>query len=87
MASVRHSAADYRVRCLTRTHYNEEAFQQRPGVRPTCWRESGNDAPNDGRRKTLVALPDTAKAGVTVVPFIRYRNRADYDNCLRDRSF
>ena len=78
-------------------HYNEEAWNgstgpitpadvlarlQRNGVRAVV----ANSRPNDGT-KTLVALPETAKAGVTVVPFIRlYRNRADYDNWFKDES-
>lgn len=45
-----------------------------------------NSRPNDGT-KSLAAMPETRKAGVTVVPFIRlYRNRADYDNWFRDES-
>ena len=78
-------------------HYNEEAWNgstgpitpadvlarlQRNGVRAVV----ANSRPNDGT-KTLVALPETVKAGVTVVPFIRlYRNRADYDNWFKDES-
>ena len=78
-------------------HYNDEAWNgstgpitpadvlarlQRNGVRAVV----ANSRPNDGT-KTLVALPETAKAGVTVVPFIRlYRNRADYDNWFKDES-
>ena len=78
-------------------HYNEEAWNgstgpitpadvlarlQHSGVRAVV----ANSRPNDGT-KTLVALPETAKAGVTVVPFIRlYRNRADYDNWFKDES-
>lgn len=45
-----------------------------------------NSRPNDGT-KSLAAMPETRKTGVTVVPFIRlYRNRADYDNWFRDES-
>ena len=78
-------------------HYNEEAWNgstgpitpadvlarlQRNGVRAVV----ANSRPNDGT-KTLVALPELARAGVTVVPFIRlYRNRADYDNWFKDES-
>jgi hypothetical protein len=53
-----------------------QAHLQRNGARAVV----ANSRPNDGT-KTLVALPELARAGVTVVPFIRlYRNRADYDN-------
>ena len=78
-------------------HYNEEAWNgstgpitpadvlarlQRNGVRGVV----ANSRPNDGT-KTLVALPELARVGVTVVPFIRlYRNRADYDNWFKDES-
>ncbi len=55
---------------------------QRSGVRAIV----ANSRPNDGT-KTLVAQPETAKAGVTVVPFIRlYRNRADYDTWFKDET-
>ena len=75
-------------------HYNEEAWNgphpladvlarmQRNGVRAIV----ANSRPNDGT-KSLAAAPQTAQAGVRVVPFIRlYRNRADYDNWFRDPS-
>ena len=91
-------AADYRGPLFdAHLHYNEEAWNGSTGpITPAdvLARLKHNDVraviansrPNDGT-KTLVALPDTAKAGVTVVPFIRlYRNRADYDNWFRDES-
>lgn len=75
-------------------HYNEEAANgphpvsdvlarmQRNGVRAIV----ANSRPNDGT-KSLASAPETARAGVTVVPFVRlYRNRADYDNWFRDPS-
>jgi len=78
-------------------HYNEEAWNgnsgphspadvlarmQRNGVKAIV----ANSRPNDGT-KSLAAMAETRKAGVTVVPFIRlYRNRADYDNWFRDES-
>ena len=55
---------------------------QRSGVRAIV----ANSRPNDGT-KTLFAQPETLKAGVTVVPFIRlYRNRADYDTWFTDET-
>lgn len=75
-------------------HYNDEATNgahpisdvlarmQRSGVKAII----ANSRPNDGS-KALAASPETRKAGVTVVPFIRlYRNRADYDNWFRDET-
>ena len=75
-------------------HYNEEAASgphplpdvlarmQKSGVKAIV----ANSRPNDGS-KALAASPDTRKAGVTVVPFIRlYRNRADYDSWFKDES-
>ena len=75
-------------------HYNEEATtgphpladvlarMQRSGVKAIV----ANSRPNDGS-KALAASPETRKAGVTVVPFIRlYRNRADYDSWFKDES-
>jgi hypothetical protein len=75
-------------------HYNEEAYggphpladvlarMQRNGVRAII----ANSRPNDGTR-TLAAAPETARAGVTVVPFVRlYRNRADYTGWFRDET-
>ena len=75
-------------------HYNDEAANgahpisdvlarmQRSGVTAIV----ANSRPNDGS-KALAASPETRKAGVTVVPFIRlYRNRADYDNWFRDET-
>jgi hypothetical protein len=91
-------AADYAGPLFdTHLHYNEEAWNgnsgphspadvlarmQRNGVKAIV----ANSRPNDGT-KSLAAMPETRKAGVTVVPFIRlYRNRADYDNWFRDDS-
>jgi hypothetical protein len=91
-------AADYAGPLFdTHLHYNEEAWNgnsgphspadvlarmQRNGVKAIV----ANSRPNDGT-KSLAAMPETRKAGVTVVPFIRlYRNRADYDNWFRDES-
>ena len=75
-------------------HYNEEAANsahpladvlarmQKSGVKAIV----ANSRPNDGS-KALAASPDTRKAGVTVVPFIRlYRNRADYDSWFKDET-
>ena len=75
-------------------HYNEEAANgphpladvlarmQKSGVKAIV----ANSRPNDGS-KALAASPETRKAGVAVVPFIRlYRNRADYDNWFRDET-
>jgi hypothetical protein len=75
-------------------HYNEEAAggahpladvlarMQRSGVKAIV----ANSRPNDGS-KVLASSPDTRKAGVTVVPFIRlYRNRADYDSWFKDET-
>lgn len=91
-------AADYAGPLFdTHLHYNEEAWNgstgphspadvlarmQRNGVKAIV----ANSRPNDGT-KSLAAMVETRKAGVTVVPFIRlYRNRADYDNWFRDES-
>jgi Tat protein secretion system quality control protein TatD with DNase activity len=75
-------------------HYNEEAQSphpiqdvlarmQRNGVKAIV----ANSRPNDGTKNLAAAKEQTAKAGVTVVPFIRlYRNRADYDNWFRDET-
>jgi hypothetical protein len=75
-------------------HYNDEATSgahpisdvlarmQRSGVKAII----ANSRPNDGS-KALAASPETRKAGVTVVPFIRlYRNRADYDSWFKDET-
>jgi Tat protein secretion system quality control protein TatD with DNase activity len=75
-------------------HYNDEAQSphpipdvlsrmQRNGVKAII----ANSRPNDGTKNLAAAKEQTAKAGVTVVPFIRlYRNRADYDNWFRDET-
>ena len=75
-------------------HYNDDAASgahpisdvlarmQRSGVKAIV----ANSRPNDGS-KALAASPETQKAGVTVVPFIRlYRNRADYDSWFKDET-
>ncbi len=75
-------------------HYNDEAASgahpisdvlarvQKSGVKAIV----ANSRPNDGS-KALAASPETRKAGVTVVPFIRlYRNRADYDSWFKDET-
>ena len=75
-------------------HYNEEATNgqhpladvlgriQRSGVKAII----ANSRPNDGS-KALAASPETRKAGVTAVPFIRlYRNRADYGGWFNDET-
>ena len=74
-------------------HYNDEAWMgphslddvlgrlQRAGVRGAV----ANSRPNDGTR--TLAGPESAAAGVAVVPFVRlYRHRADYQNWFRDES-
>jgi predicted TIM-barrel fold metal-dependent hydrolase len=75
-------------------HYNDEAQSphpipdvlsrmQRNGVRAII----ANSRPNDGTKNLASAKEQTAKAGVTVVSFIRlYRNRADYGNWFRDET-
>jgi len=75
-------------------HYNEEATH---GAHPladvlTRMQKSGvkaivaNSRPNHGSM-ALAASPETRKAGVTVVPFIRlYRNRTDYDSWFKDET-
>lgn len=75
-------------------HYNEEATN---GAHPladvlTRMQKSGvkaivaNSRPNHGSM-ALAASPETRKAGVTVVPFIRlYRNRTDYDSWFKDET-
>jgi hypothetical protein len=75
-------------------HYNDEAQSphpisdvlsrmQRNGVKAIV----ANSRPNDGTKNLAAAKEQTAKAGVTVIPFIRlYRNRADYDNWFRDET-
>jgi len=91
-------AADYTGPLFdTHLHYNEEAWNGNSGPHPPAdvlarMQRNGvkaivaNSRPNDGT-KSLAAMPETRKAGVTVVPFIRlYRNRADYDNWFRDES-
>ena len=75
-------------------HYNDEATagphpavgvlarMQKSGVKAIV----ANSRPNDGS-KALAASPETRKASVTEVPFIRlYRNRADYDSWFKDET-
>jgi hypothetical protein len=78
-------------------HYNEEAFNGREGPHPLAdvlarMQRNGvraivaNSRPNDGT-KNLASAPETGRAGVTVVPFVRlYRNREDYGNWFRDET-
>jgi Amidohydrolase len=88
-------AADYTGPLLdAHLHYNDEARtahpladvlsrMQRNGVRAII----ANSRPNDGTRALAAATTETARAGVTVVPFVRlYRNRADYDSWFGDES-
>jgi Amidohydrolase len=88
-------AADYSGPLLdAHLHYNDEAQSphpladvlarmQRNGVKAIV----ANSRPNDGTKNLAAAKDMTAKAGVTVIPFIRlYRNRADYDNWFRDET-
>jgi hypothetical protein len=75
-------------------HYNDDAQSphpvsdvlarmQRNGVKAIV----ANSRPNDGTKNLAAAKEQAAKAGVTVIPFIRlYRNRADYDNWFRDET-
>jgi hypothetical protein len=89
------SAADYAGPILdAHLHYNDEAQSAHPladvlsrmqksGVRAIV----ANSRPNDGTKSLASATLDTAKAGVTVVPFVRlYRNRADYSTWFNDES-
>jgi Amidohydrolase len=88
-------AADYSGPLLdAHLHYNDEAQSphpipdvlarmQRNGVKAIV----ANSRPNDGTKNLAAAKEQAAKAGVTVIPFIRlYRNRADYDNWFRDET-
>jgi Tat protein secretion system quality control protein TatD with DNase activity len=88
-------AADYNGPLLdAHLHYNDDAQSphpipdvlarmQRNGVKAIV----ANSRPNDGTKSLAAAKDQTAKAGVTVIPFIRlYRNRADYDNWFRDET-
>lgn len=92
------AAADYAGPLFdAHLHYNEEAWDGRAGPHPipdvlARMQRNGvraiiaNSRPNDGT-KSLAQSPETAKAGVTVVPFVRlYRNRADYGNWFRDET-
>ncbi len=88
-------AADYTGPLLdAHLHYNDEA----QGVHPISdvlarMQKSGvkaivaNSRPNDGTKNLAAAKELTAKAGVTVIPFIRlYRNRADYSGWHQDET-
>ncbi len=92
MISTAH-AADYSGPLFdAHLHYNEEAQAAHPladvlgrmqsnGVRAIV----ANSRPNDGTKSLAAAKTETAKAGVTVVPFVRlYRNRADYSGWFND---
>ncbi len=94
-AAAAAQAADYAGPLLdAHLHYNDEAQSphpiadvlarmQRNGVKAIV----ANSRPNDGTKNLAAAKEQTAKAGVTVIPFIRlYRNRADYDNWFRDET-
>jgi hypothetical protein len=73
-------------------HYNDEATErypvadvlarmQRAGVRAII----ANSRPNAGTRTLAAARDEAARAGVTVVPFVRvYRDRADYQRWFGD---
>ena len=73
-------------------HYNDEATErfpvaavlarmQRAGVRAIV----ANSRPNAGTRSLAAARDEAARAGVTVVPFVRvYRDRADYQRWFAD---
>lgn len=98
--TVQAQAAEYRGPLFdAHLHYNEEAWgsaagvgghhplpdvlgrMQRSGVKAIV----ANSRPNSGTRALAEATEDTARAGVTVVPFVRlYRDRADYRNWFRD---
>jgi Amidohydrolase len=73
-------------------HYNDEAQVAHPladvlaRTPLLCMRAIvANSRPNDGTKSLAAAKTETAKAGVTVVPFIRlYRNRADYSGWFAD---
>lgn len=91
-------AADYAGPLLdAHLHYNQEAWDGQAGPHPVAdvlarMQKSGvraivsNSRPNDGTQ-LLASSPQTRKAGVTVVPFIRlYRNRADYDSWFKDET-
>jgi Tat protein secretion system quality control protein TatD with DNase activity len=95
LCSLAVKAADYTGPLLdAHLHYNEEAQSPHPisdvlsrmqksGVRAIV----ANSRPNDGTKNLAAAKELTAKAAVTVIPFIRlYRNRADYDNWFRDEA-
>ncbi len=89
------AAADYSGPLFdAHLHYNDEAQtahpladvlgrMQRSGVRAIV----ANSRPNDGTKSLAAAKTETAKAGVTVIPFVRlYRNRDDYNGWFKDES-
>jgi hypothetical protein len=95
LAATLARAADYTGPLLdAHLHYNDEAQaahplpdvlarMQRSGVRAIV----ANSRPNDGTRSLAAATTQTAKAGVTVLPFVRlYRNRGDYSTWFQDES-
>jgi hypothetical protein len=95
LATTLACAADYTGPLLdAHLHYNDEAQaahplpdvlgrMQRSGVRAIV----ANSRPNDGTRSLAAATSQTAKAGVTVLPFVRlYRNRDDYSSWFKDES-
>lgn len=79
-------------------HYNDEAWQGQPAPHPLAdvlarLQRNGvraglaNSRPNDGTRALADAHAEAARAGVTVVPFVRlYRDRADYTGWFNDDS-
>ena len=88
-------AADYAGALFdAHLHYNDEAQgphpladvlgrMQQSGVRAII----ANSRPNDGTKSLATARAETAKAGVTVLPFVRlYRNRDDYSSWFKDES-
>lgn len=92
------AAGDYRGPLFdAHLHYNMEAWDGQSGPHPPAdvlarMQRNGvraivaNSRTNDGTR-LLAQGPLAARAGVTVVPFIRlYRNRDDYSTWFQDES-
>jgi Amidohydrolase len=75
-------------------HYNEEAQSPHPmtDVLSRMQRNRvkaivANSRPNDGTRNLAASKEQAARAGVTVIPFIRlYRSRADMEGWFRDET-
>ncbi len=79
-------------------HYNDEAWNGSTGPHPladvlACMQRNGvravlaNSRPNAGTKSLAAAKAETAKAGVTVAPFVRlYRNRDDYSTWFKDET-